>query len=74
VSSSLGTEERPVLEGRVRSGDVEKDVRLGVTDRSERDLPVLSGRRDLTGMHVVVGEEAGRPHRNAEGGYRRSVE
>ncbi len=57
VSSSLGTEQRPVVEGRIRLGDLEKDVRLSVTDRDERQFAVLLGRRDLAGVHVVVGEE-----------------
>ncbi len=57
VSSSLGTERRPVVEGRIRLGDLEKDVRLSVTDRDEREFAVLLGRRDLAGVHVVIGEE-----------------
>ncbi len=57
VSSSLGTEERPVVDCRIRLGDSEKDVRLSVTDRSEREFAMLIGRRDLAGVHVVVGEE-----------------
>ncbi len=57
VTSSLGTEKRPVVEAPVLIAGTEKDVRLSVTDREERDYPVLIGRRDLVGVSVVVVDE-----------------
>ena len=57
VSSALGTEERPVVKGRVQLGEEEKTVRLSVTDRDERKSAVLIGRRDLAGMQVEVPED-----------------
>jgi hypothetical protein len=57
VTSSLGTEKRPVVEAQVLIAGREKDVRLSVTDREERDYPVLIGRRDLAGAFVLVEQE-----------------
>jgi len=57
VTSSLGTQERPVVNGQLRIGGEDKRARFSVTDRDERSAPVLIGRRDLAGMHVVVPEE-----------------
>jgi len=55
VSSSLGTEERPVVEGTIRIAGQLKEARLNVTDREERSTQVLIGRRDLVGLQIVVG-------------------
>lgn len=56
VSSSLGSQERPVVNGEVLIGGQVKNARLSVTDRDSRSNPVLIGRRDLTGFHIVVKE------------------
>ncbi|MDP9397243.1 MAG: RimK/LysX family protein [Actinomycetota bacterium] len=57
VTSSLGTEERPVVTGQLLIAGQDKKTRFSVTDREERSAPVLIGRRDLAGVHVVIGEE-----------------
>ncbi len=57
VASSLGTEKRPVVTGQLLIAGQDKKTRFSVTDREERSAPVLIGRRDLAGVHVVVGEE-----------------
>ena len=55
VVSSLGREERPVVEGTVQIAGAAKTARLSVTDRSERSNPVLLGRAELADLQVQVG-------------------
>ncbi len=57
VSSSLGTQERPVVTGRIELAGRAGDARLSVTDREDRSTRLRIGRRDLRGVHVVVGED-----------------
>jgi len=58
VSSSLGTEERPVVEGTIRIAGQLKEARLNVTDREQRATQVLIGRRDLVGLQIDVRPDA----------------
>lgn len=57
MSSSLGTQERPVVTARIDLAGQPKDARSNVTDGQERSTRVLIGRRELSGFHVVVGDE-----------------
>lgn len=57
VASSLGREERPVVDGALQIAGQPKSVRFSVTDRSERSNPVLLGRAELTDLQVQVGQQ-----------------
>ncbi|MBW0133159.1 7TM domain-containing protein [Pseudonocardia abyssalis] len=57
VASSLGREERPIVDGALQIAGQPKSVRFSVTDRSERSNPVLLGRSELTGLQVQVGQQ-----------------
>lgn len=57
VSSSLGTEERPVVTVGLQLAGRASASTVSVTDRSERSAPVLVGRTDLAGVQVVVGQQ-----------------
>jgi hypothetical protein len=56
VVSSLGAEERPLVDGELAIGGQVKETQFNVTDRDDRSNPVLIGRRDLVGFQVVVSE------------------
>jgi hypothetical protein len=56
VASSLGREERPVVQGALQGAGLAKPARFTVSDRSERSNPVLLGRAELTGRQVQVGQ------------------
>lgn len=55
VVSSLGREERPVVESALQVAGEAKTARFTVNDRSQRSNPVLLGRADLTGLQIDVG-------------------
>lgn len=57
VASSLGREERPVVDGALQIAGQPKSVRFSVTDRSERSNPVLLGRAELADLQVQVGQQ-----------------
>lgn len=57
VVSSLGREERPVVEAAVQIAGQAKTARLSVNDRSKRSNPVLIGRAELTSFQVQVGQK-----------------
>jgi hypothetical protein len=57
VASSLGREERPVVDGALQIAGVPQSVRFSVTDRSERSNPVLLGRSELADLQVQVGQQ-----------------
>jgi hypothetical protein len=55
VASSLGKEQRPVVDGTVQIAGRSTGARFSVTDRSERSNPVLLGRAELADLKVQVG-------------------
>lgn len=55
VASSLGREERPVVDAALQIAGEAKTVRFSVNDRSQRSNPVLLGRSELGGLQVEVG-------------------
>lgn len=57
VASSLGREERPVVDGAVQIAGRAEAARFSVTDRSERSNPVLLGRSELADLQVQVGQQ-----------------
>lgn len=57
VQSSLGRETRPVVVGVIQIAGQAFASRLNVTDRSERENPILLGRADLTGFRIQVGQQ-----------------
>lgn len=57
VSSSLGTEERPVVTVGLQVAGRATAARVSVTDRSDRSTQVLLGRSDLEGVQVAVGQQ-----------------
>lgn len=56
VGSSLGREERPVVEAALQVAGTAAVSRMSVSDRTERSTPVLLGRADLRGAQVVIGQ------------------
>lgn len=57
VASSLGRQERPVVDGGLEIAGQAKAARFTVTDRSERSNLVLLGRAELTDLQVQVGQQ-----------------
>jgi hypothetical protein len=55
LASSLGKEQRPVVDGTVQIAGRSTRARFSVTDRSERPNPVLLGRAELADLKVQVG-------------------
>ncbi|MFF4011301.1 7TM domain-containing protein [Streptomyces sp. NPDC001717] len=56
VASALGREQRPVVDSTVRLAGRSFVAKTTVNNRSKRETPVLLGRQDVQGLHVVVGK------------------
>jgi len=56
VGSSLGRQERPVVEGEVQLAGRAMQARISVTDRDERTTQALIGRAEMRGLQVAVGQ------------------
>jgi hypothetical protein len=57
VSSSLGSERRPVVDAALQIAGKTVTSHINVNNRSRRSTQVLLGRADVKGFHVVVGKQ-----------------
>ncbi|WP_143047057.1 7TM domain-containing protein [Amycolatopsis xylanica] len=57
VGSSLGKQQRPVVDTTIKLAGTERTAKISVTDRSRRDAPVLIGRSEMAGLQVHVGKQ-----------------
>lgn len=57
VSSSLGSERRPVVNATIRLAGKTMTSHINVNNRSRRSTQVLLGRADLKGFHVSIGKQ-----------------
>jgi hypothetical protein len=57
VSSSLGSERRPVVDATIQLAGKSMTSHINVNNRSRRSTQVLLGRADVKGFHVIVGKQ-----------------
>lgn len=57
VSSSLGSERRPVVDAMIQLAGKSMTSHINVNNRSRRSTQVLLGRADVKGFHVIVGKQ-----------------